>query len=119
MNRTLPRRGADPSSGAALATMDALMLSQNLDPSVQVTATVYGLPRGGNQAFADMIDSSVSGFPSSTVQHQREQLQKACGRVISARHNDCLALENIPSGGAGTVTTAPYAYGDSVMACSG
>lgn len=42
--------------------MDALMLKMNLPSNIQMTATVFGLPRGGNQAFADMIDSMVGSL---------------------------------------------------------
>src|ERR1700691_5070991 len=45
--------------GAAIATMDALMLKQNLPSSVQLSTTVFGLPRGGDQAYANFIDSAV------------------------------------------------------------
>ena len=47
------------SLGAAIATMDAVMLRQNLDPSVEISTVVFGLPRGGNQAWADLVDSEV------------------------------------------------------------
>lgn len=47
------------SLGAAVAMMDSLMFALNLDPSVPITTTVFGLPRGGNQAFADLLDSKV------------------------------------------------------------
>jgi hypothetical protein len=52
-------------SGAAIATMDALMLKQNLPSSVQLTTTVYGLPRGGNQAFANFTDSAACALSSN------------------------------------------------------
>ena len=48
------------SLGAAIATMDALMLRLNLPATVEMTTTVFGLPRGGNQAYADFIDATVS-----------------------------------------------------------
>lgn len=52
-------------SGAAIATMDALMLKLNLPSSVQLTTTVYGLPRVGNQAFANFIDSTACALFSN------------------------------------------------------
>ena len=52
-------RSQSCTSGAAISTMDALMLKANLPSSIQIITTVFGLPRGGNQAFADMIDSIV------------------------------------------------------------
>jgi predicted lipase len=47
------------SLGAAIAVMDAIFLSEALGPSVQIATTVFGLPRSGNQAWADFVDSSV------------------------------------------------------------
>ena len=45
--------------GASIATLDAMMLKEKLDPSVQVTTTVFGLPRVGNQEWADFVDATV------------------------------------------------------------
>jgi hypothetical protein len=49
-------------AGAAIATLDAMMLKQELDPSVQIQTTVFGLPRVGNQAWADFVDNGVCYF---------------------------------------------------------
>jgi hypothetical protein len=49
-------------AGAAIATLDAMMLKQELDPSVQIQTTVFGLPRVGNQAWADFVDNGVRCF---------------------------------------------------------
>jgi predicted lipase len=51
------------SLGAAVAMLDSLMLRMALDASVPVSTTVFGLPRGGNQAFADLLDSTVRAAP--------------------------------------------------------
>ncbi|KAG6829474.1 hypothetical protein H0H87_011346, partial [Tephrocybe sp. NHM501043] len=48
------------SLGAAVAMMDAIMLHQELDPSLQITTTVFGLPRGGNAAWADLVDATLA-----------------------------------------------------------
>lgn len=48
------------SLGAAVASIDAIMLRSKLDPSIELTSVVYGLPRVGNQAWADLVDSMVS-----------------------------------------------------------
>nr|GAT50380.1 predicted protein [Mycena chlorophos] len=45
------------SLGAALATMTAAMLRSNLPSNIDITTTTFGLPRGGNQAWADFLDS--------------------------------------------------------------
>ncbi|KAJ7065347.1 alpha/beta-hydrolase [Mycena amicta] len=47
------------SLGAAIATMTGLWVKQNVDPSVEVTVSGFGLPRGGNQAWADLLDTEV------------------------------------------------------------
>ncbi|KAJ7780069.1 alpha/beta-hydrolase [Mycena maculata] len=47
------------SLGAAVATMTGAMIKDAVDPSVAVSLIVFGLPRGGNQAWADFLDSGV------------------------------------------------------------
>ncbi|KAJ6562181.1 alpha/beta-hydrolase [Mycena capillaripes] len=47
------------SLGAALATMTAAMIKGAVDPSVEVVVTTFGLPRGGNKAWADFLDSNL------------------------------------------------------------
>ncbi|CAK5267194.1 unnamed protein product [Mycena citricolor] len=56
------------SLGAALATMTGAFLKSAVDPSVQVSVTGFGLPRGGNQAWADFLDGQV-GVSFMTNQH--------------------------------------------------
>lgn len=53
------------SLGAAIASIDGMMLRMKLDPSVAVTTTVFGLPRVGNKAWADLVDSTVSTSSST------------------------------------------------------
>ncbi|KAF5386423.1 hypothetical protein D9757_006630 [Collybiopsis confluens] len=48
------------SLGAAVASLDAMFLKGKLDPSIQITTTVFGLPRVGDQAWADFVDSNDS-----------------------------------------------------------
>ena len=55
------------SLGAAVALLDATMLRMNLPSSVEVDSVVFGLPRVGNQQFADMIDSIVRGCSPDLV----------------------------------------------------
>ncbi|KAH0583182.1 hypothetical protein H2248_011065 [Termitomyces sp. 'cryptogamus'] len=57
------------SQGAAIAMMDAVMLRQDLDTSVEITTTVFGLPRGGNPAWADFIDTTLG----TTMAHMTNQ----------------------------------------------
>ena len=51
------------SLGAAIASIDGMMLRMKLNPSIEVTTTVFGLPRVGNKAWADLVDSTVCAFP--------------------------------------------------------
>jgi len=50
------------SLGAAVAVMDAVFLRQHLDPSVSISTTVFGLPRSGNQDWADFVDKNAPGL---------------------------------------------------------
>jgi hypothetical protein len=52
-------------AGAALATMTGVMIKDAVDPSVNVAVTGYGLPRGGNEAWAKFLDSKVRLVSSS------------------------------------------------------
>jgi hypothetical protein len=45
--------------GAAVATMTGALIKTSVDPSVSVTVSGFGLPRGGNQAWADFLDNQV------------------------------------------------------------
>jgi predicted lipase len=49
------------SLGAAIAVLDALMLKAAF-PTIPQQMVVFGLPRGGNQAFADFTDKQVPRF---------------------------------------------------------
>ncbi|KAF8258662.1 Alpha/Beta hydrolase protein [Lactarius quietus] len=49
------------SLGAALSLLDAAFLRLNLDASVEVRMYGYGMPRVGNRAFANWVDSHLSG----------------------------------------------------------
>lgn len=54
--------------GAAVATLDAMFLTENLDPSISMTTSVFGLPRVGDQAWADFVDASVCVILSSRLE---------------------------------------------------
>ena len=51
------------SLGAAVASLDAAMLRMALPSDVAVSSVVFGLPRVGNQAWADLYDTLVSVPP--------------------------------------------------------
>ncbi|KAL0950173.1 hypothetical protein HGRIS_010166 [Hohenbuehelia grisea] len=52
------------SLGGALASLEALFLTLNLKdhPDVSIKAVTYGMPRVGNQAFADAFDKLVPNY---------------------------------------------------------
>ncbi|OSD07114.1 alpha/beta-hydrolase [Trametes coccinea BRFM310] len=56
------------SLGAAVASLDAAMLRMALPDDVQVQSVVFGLPRVGNQAWADLLDSLIPDFAHVTNQ---------------------------------------------------
>ncbi|PWN50289.1 alpha/beta-hydrolase [Violaceomyces palustris] len=49
------------SLGASISLLDALYLKKQL-PSNSVSSITFGLPRTGNQAFANAVDSNLAGF---------------------------------------------------------
>lgn len=73
------------SLGAAIATMDAVMLKQQLDPSISVSAAVFGLPRGGNQAWADLVDSNL-GSSYTYVTNQNDPVPLLPPRLLGFQH---------------------------------
>ncbi|KZV59747.1 alpha/beta-hydrolase [Peniophora sp. CONT] len=73
------------SLGAAISSLDALMLSMRLDQSVQITTTTFGTPRGGNQAFADLIDSRI-GSTYSFVTHANDPVPRVPPKALDYVH---------------------------------
>ncbi|KAH9942498.1 alpha/beta-hydrolase [Epithele typhae] len=57
------------SLGAAIATLDAAMLKMAVPDDVAVDSVVFGLPRVGNQAWADLFDSLFPTFAHVTNQN--------------------------------------------------
>ncbi|KAJ7473033.1 alpha/beta-hydrolase [Mycena galericulata] len=56
------------SLGAALASMTGAMIKDAVDPSVDVSVVTFGMPRGGNEAWANFLDSKL-GLTFVTNQH--------------------------------------------------
>jgi len=92
------------SLGAAVAAIDAVFLSQHLDPSVSISTVLFGLPRTGNQAWADFVDQTLSGVvhihnrndPVSTVAPRDLDYQHFSGEVHiqDAGSLNCTGQEN-------------------------
>ncbi|KAI0821680.1 Alpha/Beta hydrolase protein [Trametes gibbosa] len=57
------------SLGAAVASLDAAMLRMALPDDVQVKSVVFGLPRVGNQDWADLFDTLIPDFIHVTNQN--------------------------------------------------
>ncbi|EIW63608.1 alpha/beta-hydrolase [Trametes versicolor FP-101664 SS1] len=57
------------SLGAAVASLDAAMLRMALPDDVQVDSVVFGLPRVGNQEWADLFDTLIPNFIHVTNQN--------------------------------------------------
>ncbi|KAG6827214.1 hypothetical protein H0H93_015771, partial [Arthromyces matolae] len=64
-------------ASAAIAMMDSILLHQELDSSVQIATTVFGLPRGGNAAWADFLDATVRTFHLHSKTHPNATLSKS------------------------------------------
>ncbi|KAK7470790.1 hypothetical protein VKT23_002208 [Stygiomarasmius scandens] len=73
------------SLGAAIASLDAVMLRQELDPSVEITTALFGLPRVGNQEWADFVDEKLGGT-LTRVSNQDDPVPIVPPRAIGFRH---------------------------------
>ncbi|KAL4246808.1 AB hydrolase superfamily protein [Abortiporus biennis] len=72
------------SLGAAIALLDATMLKMHLPSDTQIDSVVFGLPRTGNQAFANMIDAM---FPAFThVTNQNDPVPTVPPQFLSYQH---------------------------------
>jgi len=55
------------SLGAAIATMDSVMLRLALPKDITITTATFGLPRSGNQDWANFVDATVGGGGDTSV----------------------------------------------------
>jgi predicted lipase len=72
------------SLGAALALLDGVSLSLML-PSATVRVVSYGMPRIGNQAFVDFVDSQLGGRVTH-VNNEKDPVPILPGRVLGFHH---------------------------------
>ncbi len=49
------------SLGAALALLDGVFLRIQLDPTIKISVVGYGMPRVGNEDFANFVDTILPG----------------------------------------------------------
>jgi pimeloyl-ACP methyl ester carboxylesterase len=73
------------SLGGALALLNGLYLGLQLPKSVTVKVISYGMPRVGNQAFADFIDSQLSGRVTH-VNNKEDAVPIVPGRFLGFHH---------------------------------
>ncbi|ESK95718.1 hypothetical protein Moror_12502 [Moniliophthora roreri MCA 2997] len=73
------------SLGASIASLDAMMLKEKLDPSVEITTTVFGLPRVGNQEWADFVDVTL-GSSFTHITNQDDPVPIVPPRFLGYQH---------------------------------
>ncbi|KAJ7281985.1 alpha/beta-hydrolase [Mycena rebaudengoi] len=71
------------SLGAAIASMTALMIKQAVPDDVDVVLTGFGLPRGGNKAWADFLDKEVG---ITWVSNQNDVVPTVPPRFLGFQH---------------------------------
>ncbi|KAL5536678.1 hypothetical protein ACEPAF_501 [Sanghuangporus sanghuang] len=76
------------SLGAALALLDAVYLRLHLPSSTVFKTVGYGMPRVGNQEFADYVDAHVtfSGGGLSRINNQKDPIPILPGRGLGFHH---------------------------------
>jgi predicted lipase len=73
------------SLGGALALLDGVLFSLQLPEDVTVKVISYGMPRVGNQAFANFVDSRLSGRVTH-VNNQEDPVPIVPGRFLGFHH---------------------------------
>ncbi|KAH8995119.1 lipase class 3 family protein [Lactarius hatsudake] len=73
------------SLGAALALLDGVYLRLHLDATVKVRVIGYGMPRVGNQAFADWVDNHLSG-QVTRINNREDAVPIVPDRLLGYRH---------------------------------
>ena len=73
------------SLGGALALLDGVFFSLQLPKDVTVKVISYGMPRVGNQAFANFVDSRLSGRVTH-VNNQEDPVPVVPGRFLGFHH---------------------------------
>ena len=71
------------SLGAALSLLDAVYLPLHIK-GVSFQTVLYGLPRVGNQAFADYVDAHVTSF--TRINNKEDPIPIVPGRFLGFHH---------------------------------
>ncbi|PCH36507.1 alpha/beta-hydrolase [Wolfiporia cocos MD-104 SS10] len=69
------------SLGAAVASLDAAMLKMALPSNIEIGSVVFGLPRVGNQEWADLVGSLLPSF--THVTNQNDPVPRVPPRALS------------------------------------
>ena len=75
-------------TGAAIGLLDAIYLPLHI-PNLTTRFVGYGLPRVGNQHFADYVDAAVQGATLSAVTHinnKKDDVPILPGRFLGFHH---------------------------------
>lgn len=72
------------SLGAAIALLDAVYLPLHLPKTVTVKAITYGMPRVGNQAFANYVDAHVVSL--NHINNKKDTVPILPGRFLGFHH---------------------------------
>ncbi|KAK7685856.1 hypothetical protein QCA50_011203 [Cerrena zonata] len=96
------------SLGAAIATLDGVMLKMALPSDVEVSAVVFGLPRVGNEEFANMVDKLLPSF--THVTNQEDPVPLVPPQLLSFQH---------PSGEVHITSVDPKSGKSTLVACPG
>ncbi|KAI0769615.1 alpha/beta-hydrolase [Trametes elegans] len=96
------------SLGAAIASIDGMMLRMKLDPSIFVNTVVFGLPRVGNQAWADLVDSTL-GSSFTFVTNQKDPVPLVPPQELQFQHpsNEVHITAVDPTGDIATAKSCP------------
>ncbi|KAL0057375.1 hypothetical protein AAF712_015984 [Marasmius tenuissimus] len=97
------------SLGGSVAVLDALMLKQELDPSIEIQTTLFGLPRVGNQEFADFVDTTL-GSTLVRITNQDDPVPRVPPRLFGYQH---------PSGEVHIKSVNPGGQATDVVTCEG
>ncbi|KAI0285637.1 lipase [Russula brevipes] len=73
------------SLGGALALLDGVFLSMRLPSNVTVKVVTFGMPRVGNQAFANFVDSRLRGLVTH-VNNKKDPIPIVPGRGLGFHH---------------------------------
>ena len=91
VNNTLSTKGTSSvtvvghSLGGALALLDGVFLSLQLSEDVTVKVISYGMPRVGNQLFANFVDSQLSGLVTH-VNNMEDPIPTVPGMFLKFHH---------------------------------